>query len=86
MIKKIEEFLLMLLFAGLLTEIFIAPVLLTITAFMIELEFMKYLLLWFAMFSVIINIIIIIFACVIASSEIEDSNDIDEPKKTEESN
>ena len=86
MIKKIEEFLLMLLFAGLLTEIFIAPVLLTITAFMIELEFMKYLLLWFAMFSVIINIIMIIFACVIASSEIEDSNDIDEPKKTEESN
>lgn len=86
MIKKIEEFLLMLLFAGLLTEIFIAPVLLTITAFMIELEFMKYLLLWFAIFSVIINIIIIIFACVIASSEIEDSNDIDEPKKTEESN
>ena len=85
MIKKIEEFLLMLLFAGLLTEIFIAPVLLTITAFMIELEFMKYLLLWFAIFSVIINIIIIIFACIIVSSEIEDSNDIDEPKKTEES-
>lgn len=86
MIKKIEEFLLMLLSAGLLAEIFIAPVLLTITAFMIELEFMKYLLLWFAIFSVIINIIMIIFACIIASSEIEDSNDINEPKKTEESN
>lgn len=86
MIKKIEEFLLMLLSAGLLAEIFIAPVLLTITAFMIELEFMKYLLLWFALFSVIINIIMIIFACIIASSEIEDSNDIDEPKKNEESN
>lgn len=86
MINKIEDFLLALLSVGLFAEICIAPILLSIAASMIELEFMKYLLICVAIFSVIMNIVIVIFACIMGLSNVDDSNDINELDKTEESN
>ena len=85
MINKIEDFLLALLSVGLFAEMCIAPILLSIAASMIELEFMKYLLICIAVFSVIVNIIIVIFTCIMGLSTIDDSNDVNELEKAEES-